>query len=239
MPRGRRRDGPCLDRRGLPGQRRRPGGPRLSRHEGQGCRRAAADGRGCLGVRRHDQVPLVGDAAAPGGGADHADLREVRRPRRGGRADPADRPAEAERDREQPGGHAQGEAGHPRLDARPAGESEGPLRPGDHEQGRPRPGADRVRRRAGRPVLSRGAGEGAGGPAQVLRRERAHGRHRRRRARARRRPCHDLDPADDDRPGDGPRGLHQRPARAGRAGAARDAGRDRRRRAGRSWRSPG
>ena len=65
--------------------------------------------------------------------------------------------------------------------------------------------------------------------AQVLRRDRPHRRHRRRRARARGRPRHDLDPADDDRPGDGPRGLHQRPGRAGRAGAARDAGGDHRR----------
>ncbi len=68
---------------------------------------------------------------------------------------------------------------------------------------------------------------------------RAHGRHRRRRAGARGRPCHDLDPADDDRPEDGPRGLHQRPARAGR----RRCGSGRRSRSstatGRCWRSPG
>ena len=96
-----------------------------------------------------------------------------------------------------------------------------------------------LRRRAGRPVLPRGAGEGAGGPAQVLRRERAHGRHRRRRAGARGRPCHDLDRCSRR----STRGRASRPTSTSRSSGPRRCGSGRRSRSstptGRCWRSPG
>ena len=156
-------------------------------------------GRRCDGVCRDPEVAEIDDHPAAGGRPDQPDPREIRRPRRPGRAADADRSAPAAGRRVEPGGRPDRAAGERRVGAAAAPAGDRAVRRRRHREGGARAGADGAADRRREPRGAAGAGATAAGAAALLHGLGADRGNRRRRAGPPRHAGEHADGADDDR----------------------------------------